>query len=438
MIRTHKASGMVVWKIDRCSRSVRDFAEIISELRKYDADFVSVTESFDTSNAIGRAMLQITMVFAELERERSSERITAWHAYRRRQGKAVGDAAMPLGYYRHKEVVNGVEKSVGPFLVDEAAAAVVKGTIAVFLESGSTQTAQQYLAEHGYPRDADRCEVVAAVDAPDGDADGRRPPCAGRVAGDHRLGDARSGRCALARTAHREAGSTEVTSLDADIHRHVWRLRASDDAQPASGTGSSTAAARPVRTRVSAQRCFLSICRDHLDRHVEDWVLHMITPERWQRMRERRQSAPLPPVVDTVRLEAKLNELLEDYIEERITKPEWDAARQMLTTRLADAEAENAALADDDEEEPDLPDVADLHRAWRTDRLSTEQKRLIISAVVDSDRRRTGVPDPRPQERVGAGRGPRPDHLAVTAHVAVSDRGGVMSLWTRWIGAKWP
>ena len=111
-------------------------------------------------------------------------------------------------------------------------------------------------------------------------------------------------------------------------------------------------------------------------------MLHGITPEKWQRMRQRRQTAPLAPFVDTVGLEAKLSELAEDYASERITKPEWDAARQVMLTRLADAEAENAAL-DDDDDEVDLPDVADLHRAWRTDRLTIEQKRLVISAVVD-------------------------------------------------------
>ena len=129
-------------------------------------------------------------------------------------------------------------------------------------------------------------------------------------------------------------------------------------------------------------RCFLSVLRDHLDRYVEDEVLHAIPAEKWQRMRQRRQTAPLAPFVDTVGLEAKLSELARTTSLERITKPEWDAARQVLLTRLAEAEAENAALADD-EDEADLPDVADLHRAWRTDRLSTEQKRLIISAVID-------------------------------------------------------
>jgi len=99
LIRAGKASGLVVWKIDRCSRSVRDWAEIVAELRHHDADFVSVTESFDTSNAMGRAMLQITMVFAELERARMGERAAAWQAYRAKQGGTPTTRAI-LGYRR--------------------------------------------------------------------------------------------------------------------------------------------------------------------------------------------------------------------------------------------------------------------------------------------------------------------------------------------------
>src|SRR4051794_40101813 len=99
LIRTGEAAGLVVWRIDRCSRSVRDFAEILAELRHHDADFVSVTESFDTSTAMGRAMLQITMVFAELERARMGERAAAWQAYRAKQGGTPTTRAN-LGYRR--------------------------------------------------------------------------------------------------------------------------------------------------------------------------------------------------------------------------------------------------------------------------------------------------------------------------------------------------
>src|SRR5215203_3409578 len=81
MIRCGEADVLVVWKLDRCSRSVHDFAVLLEELRHEDAGFVSCTESFDTSDPMGEAMVQITMVFAQLERVRSSQRALAWHAH---------------------------------------------------------------------------------------------------------------------------------------------------------------------------------------------------------------------------------------------------------------------------------------------------------------------------------------------------------------------
>src|SRR5262245_57674028 len=74
MIRTGKASGMIVWKLDRASRSVTDFANLMTELRTHKADFVSITESFDTSTATGRFTLNVMMALAEMERDRMGER----------------------------------------------------------------------------------------------------------------------------------------------------------------------------------------------------------------------------------------------------------------------------------------------------------------------------------------------------------------------------
>ena len=64
MVRCGEADVLVVWKLDRCSRSVHDFSALLEELRAEGAGFVSCTESFDTSDPLGEAMVQITMVFA--------------------------------------------------------------------------------------------------------------------------------------------------------------------------------------------------------------------------------------------------------------------------------------------------------------------------------------------------------------------------------------
>lgn len=60
---------VVVYKLDRISRSILDFATMMEEFQKYNVEFVSSTEKFDTSTPMGRAMLNICIVFAQLERE---------------------------------------------------------------------------------------------------------------------------------------------------------------------------------------------------------------------------------------------------------------------------------------------------------------------------------------------------------------------------------
>ena len=76
-IRNGEFTHLLVWKIDRISRNLLDFAEMYEELQRLRVTFVSKNEQFDTSTAIGEAMLKIILVFAELERNMTSERVTA-------------------------------------------------------------------------------------------------------------------------------------------------------------------------------------------------------------------------------------------------------------------------------------------------------------------------------------------------------------------------
>ena len=60
---------MVIYRLDRMSRSLLDFAKLMELFQKYDVKFLSTQEKFDTTTPMGNAMLSITMVFAQLERE---------------------------------------------------------------------------------------------------------------------------------------------------------------------------------------------------------------------------------------------------------------------------------------------------------------------------------------------------------------------------------
>ena len=75
-IRTGEFTHLVVWKIDRISRNLIDFAAMHDELQSLGVTFVSKNEQFDTSSAIGEAMMRIILIFAELERKTTAERVT--------------------------------------------------------------------------------------------------------------------------------------------------------------------------------------------------------------------------------------------------------------------------------------------------------------------------------------------------------------------------
>ena len=75
-IRKGKVRRVIVYKLDRISRSILDFATMMELFQEYDVEFISSTEKFDTSTPMGRAMLNICIVFAQLERETIQKRVT--------------------------------------------------------------------------------------------------------------------------------------------------------------------------------------------------------------------------------------------------------------------------------------------------------------------------------------------------------------------------
>lgn len=101
-VRTGEFSHVLVWKIDRVSRNLLDFASMYDELQRLGVIFISKNEQFDTSTAIGEAMLKIILVFAELERNMTSERVSAVMVSRANNGQWNG-GRVPYGYKFNKE-----------------------------------------------------------------------------------------------------------------------------------------------------------------------------------------------------------------------------------------------------------------------------------------------------------------------------------------------
>ena len=88
---------IVVYKIDRLTRSLADFAKLVDRLDAAEASFVSVTQSFNTSTSMGRLTLNVLLSFAQFEREVTAERIRDKIAASKRKGMWMG-GCIPLGY----------------------------------------------------------------------------------------------------------------------------------------------------------------------------------------------------------------------------------------------------------------------------------------------------------------------------------------------------
>ena len=129
---------VVVYKIDRLSRSLMDFAKLVEIFDRHNVTFVSVTQSFNTTTSMGRLTLNILLSFAQFEREVIGERIRDKFAASRRKGMWMG-GNVPWGYdvVDRKLVVNAVE------------AAVVRRVFERFLRVGSATRLVQELGEQG-------------------------------------------------------------------------------------------------------------------------------------------------------------------------------------------------------------------------------------------------------------------------------------------------
>ena len=112
-IQAHKVDTVVVYKVDRLTRSLADFAKIVEVFDAHEVSFVSVTQQFNTTTSMGRLTLNMLLSFAQFEREVTGERIRDKIAASKRKGMWMG-GPIPLGYDSRdkKLVVNGSEAEV--------------------------------------------------------------------------------------------------------------------------------------------------------------------------------------------------------------------------------------------------------------------------------------------------------------------------------------
>ena len=118
-IKQGEVSRVIVYKLDRISRSILDFANMMDVFQKYHVEFVSSTERFDTSTPIGRAMLNICIVFAQLERETIQKRVTDAYYSRCKRGFYMG-GRIPYGFSKKETLLDGVKTSMYVPVPEEA------------------------------------------------------------------------------------------------------------------------------------------------------------------------------------------------------------------------------------------------------------------------------------------------------------------------------
>jgi DNA invertase Pin-like site-specific DNA recombinase len=96
-IRNRRVDVFVVYKVDRLTRSLADFAKLVELFDAQGVSFVSVTQSFNTTTSMGRLTLDMLLSFAQFEREVTSERIRDKVAASKKKGIWMG-GSVPLGY----------------------------------------------------------------------------------------------------------------------------------------------------------------------------------------------------------------------------------------------------------------------------------------------------------------------------------------------------
>ena len=137
-VRAGKVDVIVVYKVDRLTRSLADFAKLVELFDKHNVSFVSVTQQFNTTTSMGRLTLNVLLSFAQFEREVTSERIRDKIAASKRKGLWVG-GMVPLGYDTKDRKIT----------INEAEAERVRSIFRSYLKLGSLNLLMVDLRKRG-------------------------------------------------------------------------------------------------------------------------------------------------------------------------------------------------------------------------------------------------------------------------------------------------
>lgn len=150
--RNHEISMIVCYRLDRISRNTIDFALLYQELERLDINFISVTENFDTTTPLGRAMLSISSAFAQLERDTIAERIRDNMLALAKTGRWLGGTT-PLGYISTAKTsvdIEGKIRTAYRLKTDSDNFSLTRLIFDKFLEFRSLTKVETYLLNYHY------------------------------------------------------------------------------------------------------------------------------------------------------------------------------------------------------------------------------------------------------------------------------------------------
>jgi len=136
-IHAGKVSVVVVYKVDRLTRSLADFAKLVEQFDKFNVSFVSVTQQFNTTSSMGRLTLNVLLSFAQFEREVTGERIRDKIAASKKKGMWMG-GTVPLGYTAQDRKL----------IINEPEAVTVRTIFDEFLRLGNVHSLHDWLREN--------------------------------------------------------------------------------------------------------------------------------------------------------------------------------------------------------------------------------------------------------------------------------------------------
>lgn len=137
-IEARRIDTVVVYKVDRLTRSLSDFARIVDVFDDHGVSFVSVTQHFNTTTSMGRLTLNMLLSFAQFEREVTGERIRDKIAASKRKGMWMG-GRVPLGY----------EPNGRTLVIDESGAETVRTIFKLYLELGNVRLVKEEADKKG-------------------------------------------------------------------------------------------------------------------------------------------------------------------------------------------------------------------------------------------------------------------------------------------------